>query len=85
MIGRVARAVLDLAERALSTPVPEPIDRACPNPACGESLRFWCREIRREGTVQEVRCLCGTHSVWDWQGRVPYLVQSEAQRRQVAA
>lgn len=81
--GGLLRGLLAFVERALDTPTPEPIDRTCPR--CGESLRFWCREIRREGSVQEVRCLCGAHSVWDWQGAIPYLIEDSAVERERTA
>lgn len=67
MIGRVLRALVDLAARPLATEVPPMLGRCCPG--CGHVLDFNCREVYGLGALQGVRCAtayCGLVSVWEW-------------------
>lgn len=90
MIAGAFRALLGVAERALSTPMPEPADRTCPG--CGLSLRFACRVVAESrdlhgDPVHEVRCaVCATRSRWRWFGGFPCgqpeLIEPESRARQ---
>ena len=88
---RLLRAMLAVVERALDTPTPEPVARECPG--CRHPLDFMCREVAcatvAGHVLQEVRCVCGEHSVWDWDGGIPagipYLMSHARPKAQAAA
>lgn len=67
MIGRVLRALADLAARPLTTEAPPMLGRRCPG--CGHVLDYNCREVYGDGALQGVRCAtvyCRLVSVWEW-------------------
>lgn len=78
------RATLARIASAMSTPIPAPMPRECPGSAHMLDSGLF-RVIREDGPVEVVRCICGTHSVWDRSPGYPVLVSYEKNVRLAAA